>query len=176
MIITPPALVERPAVPYVARRGTVTMETIEAFLDEGIAAVESWLRESGVEIVGAPIIRYLVLNLEGEMTLDACVPVAAPVEVPEGFVCDALPAGTYGCLTFADMAATRESNLVLERWAEENGVAWDAHPADAGMADAEEADAGTAFACRYEVLMDDPEHNPDPALWRTEVGILVARG
>lgn len=175
MITIPPALVERPAVPYVARRGTVTMATIEAFLDDGIAAVEAWLRASGVEIAGSPIIRYLVLDLDGEMVIDACVPVADGVavigelpdgELPEGFVRDELPAGTYGCLTFADMAATRESNLALERWAEDNGVRWDSSPAE----------AGEAFACRYEVLMDDPEHNPDPTLWRTEVGILVARG
>ncbi|MCB2412860.1 GyrI-like domain-containing protein [Demequina sp. TTPB684] len=163
MIVVPPALVDRPLVHYVAQPRAVTMDSIGAAIDDALGEVESWLASRGVAAAGPPVVRYRVIDMERELLIEVGVPVAAPVDVPDGLVCDSLPAGTYGAATYRGVEEGVEGNAALIAWARENGVEWDRW----------DADAGDAFACRVEVLLGDPDVNPDPSMWETEVAILV---
>jgi hypothetical protein len=163
MIVIPPALVERPQVHYVAQPLAVTMDTIDMAIDDALGVVESWLAAHDVVADGPPIVRYRVIDMDRELLIEVGVPVASPVEVPEGLVCDSLPAGTYGAATFRNMDEGVAGNGALIDWASENGIEWDRWATH----------AGDAFASRLEVLLGDPDVNPDPTTWEAEVAILV---
>lgn len=163
MIVVPPALVERPEVTYVAKPLAVTMDSIDGAIDGAILEVESWLASAGVALAGPPIVRYRAIDMDGELLIEVGVPVAAALEAPEGLVCDALPAGTYGALTYSDVTQGVAGNRVLIEWARDNGIEWDRW----------DSDAGDTFASRVEVLLGDPDTDPDPTHWEAEVAILV---
>ena len=163
MIVIPPALVERPLVHYVAQARSVTMESLDATIDVALGAVFAWLATNGIAPNGAPIIRYRVIDMARELQVEIGVPVAAPVVVADGLVCDVLPAGTYGAATYRNMAEGVAGNAALIGWADDNGIEWDHW----------DSEAGDAFACRFEVLLGDPGVNPDPITWEAEVAILV---
>ena len=166
MIVIPPALAERPLVHYVAQPRSVTMETFDAAIEDALGVVFAWLATNGFAPSGAPIIRYRVIDMARELRVEIGVPVAAPVVVADGLVCDVLPAGTYGAATYRNMAEGVAGNAALIGWAEDNGIEWDRW----------DSDAGDVFACRFEVLLGDPAVNPDPTTWEAEVAILVKAG
>jgi hypothetical protein len=104
--------------------------------------------------------------MAGELQVEIGFPMAHPVDVADGLVADALPAGTYGVATYRNVAEGVEGNGTLIDWARDSGIEWDRR----------DTPQGDTFACRVEVLLGDPAVEPDPALWDTEVAILVAKG
>ena len=163
MIAVPPALVERPEVTYVAKPVVVTMDTIDGAIDDAVVEMERRLASLGIAPAGAPIVRYRVIDMARELLIEVGFPVAAALDVPEGLVCDSLPAGTYGALTYRDVTQGVAGNGALIDWAAESGIEWDRR----------DTDAGDAFASRVEVLLGDPDVDPDPTHWEAEVAILV---
>ena len=165
MIVIPPALTERPLVHYVAQPRSVTMATFGEAIGEALDVVGGWLAEHRTFPVGPPIVRYRVIDMAGALEVEIGFPVAHPVEAADGLVADTLPAGTYAVATYRNVAEGVEGNGALIDWARDNGIEWDSSPSG----------AGEAFACRVEVMLGDPSVEPDPALWDTEVAILVAK-
>ncbi len=164
MIVIPPALVERQLVHYVAQQRAVTMGGMDDAIGEALGAVETWLASAYVTPVGPPIVRYRVIDMARELLIEVGLPVASPIAVPEGLVADSLPAGAYGSATYRNMDEGVAGNAVLIEWAAANGIQWDVR----------ETDAGDVFVSRVEVLLGDPDVDPDPKNWECEVAILVA--
>ena len=57
-----------------------------------------------------------------------------------------------------------EANAALLDWGAENGLVWDTWTAE----------NGDEFGARLESFLTDPDKEPDPAKWETEVAIRVA--
>lgn len=161
---TEPQITSRPAQPYAAIRTKVTMdglgEAIPTLIDETL----SWLAERGVGPSGPPVIRYHVIDMERDLDVSIGWLVEVPVSGDDRVEVGELPAGEYASLVFTDVTRGVEGNGVLIRWAADNGVGWDAW----------DAYEGHAFASRYELALDGPDDDPDPATWRTEVAIKIA--
>jgi len=141
------------------------MADLGAAIGQALGVVEGWLEERGISPVGPPLVRYRVIDMAHELDVEVGVPVAQSIEVADGLVADSLPLGTYGVATYRGAAEGVTGNAALIEWARESGVAWASTPT---------ADGGEAFVCRVETLLGDPDVNPDPATWETEVAILVA--
>src|SRR5262249_14780786 len=124
----------------------------------------AWLGARGVTPAGAPFIRYHVIDMAALMDVEVGVPVANVLE-GDGRVCaGVLPAGRYAVLIYTGVKNGIAGNAVLIDWADEQGIVWDAW----------DAEKGQAFRGRYEVLLTNPEEEPDQEQWETEVAIRLA--
>jgi RNA polymerase sigma-70 factor (ECF subfamily) len=159
-----PSVIERGEQPYVGIRRTVTMQTIPEIADR-MPAVFQWLTERGIEPAGAPFFRYLVIDMAGELVMEAGFPVATPVDGEGEVFADVLPAGRYACVTHIGhpgelMGVTGR----LNDWAEAQGLRWDA----------EQTPGGDKFVCRLEIYKTDPRVQPDMSKWETDLVFKLA--
>ena len=161
-----PQIQERAAQPYLAIPLTVTMEGgFGEEVESGFSELFGWLEEHGVAPAGAPFIRFLVIEMEGELEIELAVPVAEGVSGEGRFRADVLPGGRYGTLLhvgpYDDLVA---SNVALQEWAEEQGIVWDSW----------DTDLGSAWRGRVERYLSDPSVERDPSKWEVEVAYLTA--
>jgi effector-binding domain-containing protein len=159
-----PIIVDRPAQPYVAVRGLVTMGTFHLIADR-FPEVFGWLAERGIEPSGAPFFKYNVIDMANEMEIEAGVPVAEAVEGTDGDVFGAeLPAGRYATLTYRGHPQELvEVTGGLLAWAEERGIEWDMAPSD----------RGDVWAARVEFQLTDPAVEPDMNKWETQLAFKL---
>jgi effector-binding domain-containing protein len=160
---TTPEITERAEQPYVAIKADVTMEQLSGLADQ-LGEVFGWLAGRGVAPAGAPFFRYHVIDMAGLLTVEAGVPVPAPVEGDGRVVAGVLPAGRYGTALHLgpyDGLVGAVDNLL--QWADAQGLEWDRSSAD----------DGEHWGCRLEIYLTDPRQQPDPAKWETELAFRL---
>jgi effector-binding domain-containing protein len=166
-MITEPKLEERTEQPYVALRTQATMHELGTVIPQLLGDVFAWLGQHGIPPAGAPFIRYLVINMAAQLDIEVGVPVASAVS-GDGRVCaGVLPAGRYASLVYTgpyDGNGLVEANAALLKWGTEQGLVWDTWAAE----------NGDGFGARLESYRTDPQEEPDPTKWETEVAIRVA--
>jgi GyrI-like small molecule binding protein len=165
-----PTLESRTAQPYVAIRRRVT-ETVQRAVDGAFPELFGWLGEHGVTPSGAPFIRFLEIDAEGDpLELEVGVPVDGEVEAAEPVRADVLPAGRYVTFLHAGpYRSTTEPDLAAARatvhdWGEGRGIRWDGRGTE----------RGSALGCYVEHYLVGPVEEPDHSRWRTELAYLVA--
>ena len=166
LIPTPPAVVERAATPYVGVRRTVTMDTIDQAADR-IPDLLGWLADRGVAPAGAPFLRYLVIDMERELLVEAGVPVSAPMDGDGEVLGGVLPAGRYVVAVVVgapDVLVGATGQLL--RWAAERDLVWDVSSGP----------AGDTWGCRLETYLTNPLEEPDVTSWRTELALRLRDG
>lgn len=157
-------VVEQPDRPYVAVQARVTMQTIPEIADR-YPEVFGWLAEHGLEPAGAPFFRYLVIDMERELVMQAGVPVRSPVEGSGEVRAGVLPAGRYATVTHTGHPAELvEVTSRLLEWADDQGLQWDVAPSP----------EGEAWGCRLEHHETDPSEEPDLHRWRTRLEFRLA--
>lgn len=160
-----PRIQSRAAQPYVGIPATVTMATLAAAVDSGFPELFGWLASQGIAPDGAPFIRYLVIDMDGDLQIELGVPVSAPVTGNGRIQAGVLPAGSYAVLRHTGpYDGLVASNGALQRWATEHGVQFDTR----------ETAQGSAWGGRVEHYLTDPSQEPDPAKWETDVAYLTS--
>ncbi|MGB7339658.1 MAG: GyrI-like domain-containing protein [Phototrophicaceae bacterium] len=164
MVKTTEVLVEdRPEKHYMGIRVITPSSEFPNMIPQLIDEVFGWLGENGIEADGAPIMRYYVINMEGEMDVEIGVFVANPATGDDRVKASILPAGRYASLIYTGVKNGIAGNGVLIQWAKDKDIEWDRW----------DEETGDAFRSRYEVFIDGPEDDPDPSNWRTEVAIKM---
>lgn len=160
-----PQIQERTAQHYAGIPVTVTMDGLSAAVDSTFSELFPWLASQGIPPAGPPLIRYLVIDMAGEMQIEMGVPVAAPITASGRIQPGTLPGGRYAVLRhtgpYDGLAA---SNAALERWAQEHGIEFDTW----------NTPQGSAWRGRAEHYLTDPSQEPDPAKLETDVAYLIA--
>ena len=87
-----PTIIERAAQPYVGVRELITMTTFARLADQ-LPGLLGWLAEQGVAPSDAPFFRYLTIDMERQLDVEAGVPVAQPVAATGSYFRRTLPAG-----------------------------------------------------------------------------------
>jgi effector-binding domain-containing protein len=156
-------IVDRAAQPYVAVRRTVTMQTFPEIADR-LPGLFGWLAERGIAPAGPPFFRYLVIDMERELDVEAGIPVAAPVDGDGEVLAGVLPAGRYAAATHVghpnELVAVTGAFLGE---AAAQGLTWDAT----------ETERGTRWGCRLELLLTDPAEQPDMTKWETKLAFRL---
>lgn len=163
MKVTEPKIDHRPEQPYIGIRTQVPMSDLPTTIPQLIDETEAWLLQQGEGLMGAPFIRYHIIDMDGLMDVEIGWPVDNPLKGDGRVSAGVLPAGRYAALIYTDVTQGIEGNGVLIDWAQDNGIAWDAW----------DTDAGHAFRSRIEHFLTGPADDPDPTNWQTEVAILV---
>jgi effector-binding domain-containing protein len=165
-----PQIIERPSQPYVGVREAVTMSTLSRVADH-IPELFGWLAQRGQTSSGAPFFRYLIIDMERELQVEAGVPVATPLDLladAGGAVsAETLPGGRFVRAFFVGHPDGLEhATGELLHWAETQGLRWDMN----------DTPAGERWGCRMEVYHTDPLEQPDMNAWRTELAFRLADG
>ena len=92
------------------------------------------------------------------------VPVATAVSGDGRVSAGVLPAGRYATLVYTGLQDDIAANAALLNWGAEQGLVWDKWVAE----------NGDAFGARLESYLTDPNDEPDPEKWETEVAIRLA--
>lgn len=161
-----PRLIEREAQAYVGVRERVTMQSF-AVITARIPELFGRLAERGVPPVGAPFFRYHVIDMAGQMEVEAGVPVAADVAGDAVVTRGTLPAGRYitTChLGHPDGLLDRTTHLL--QWADQRNMEWDMW----------QTESNQHWGCRLEVYNTNPEEQPDLHLWETDLVFRLADG
>jgi len=160
-----PEIVDRVDQPYVAVQKLVTTDTIPEIADR-FGEVFGWLAERGIAPVDTPFFRYNVIDMEANhLDMEAGVPVDAVVSGEGDIIAGVLPGGRYVTVTHTG----HPSELVgvtarLLEWAHERKLSWD-------MVD---MPSGERWGCRLELLLTDPNEQPDMSLWETRLQFRLA--
>lgn len=159
-----PEIQTRAAQHYVAIPVSVSMNSLAAAIDESFPPLFGWLVGQGLVPGGPPFVRYLIIDMAGELRVDLGVPVAAPIAASGRVQPGTLPAGRYVVLRHTGpYDRLVASNAALQRWARERGIEFDTK---------ETAD-GSVWRGRAEHYLTDPRQEPDPAKWETDVAYLI---
>lgn len=159
-----PTIVERVEQPYVGRRESITMTEFARVADH-LPGMFGRLAETGVPVAGPPFFRYRVIDMSADLVVEAGIPVAERIDVPEPLFVESLPGGRYATVTHIGhpdelMAVTSR----LLDWARDQGLAWDMQPTP----------TGEVWGCRLEVLMTNPAEEPDMHKWTTTLLFKLA--
>ena len=93
-----PQIQERPAQHYAGIPVTVTMDGLSSAIDSAFSELFGWLAGQGITPAGPPFIRYLVIDMPGELQVEMAVPVAAPITASGRIQSGTLPGGRYAVL------------------------------------------------------------------------------
>jgi len=163
-MITAPKVEDRSEQPYVAIRTQTTMQTLDTVIPQCIGEVAAWLGKQGVAPSGAPLIRYLVIDMEALLDIEVGWPVATALPGDGRVTAGMLPAGRYASLIYTGIDNGIEGNWALLKWGAQQGLAWDSW----------KAEKGEGFGARFESFLTNPDEEPDRAKWETEVAIRLA--
>ncbi|MGV3616762.1 MAG: GyrI-like domain-containing protein [Fimbriimonas sp.] len=155
-----PKLIRRKAQPYVAIRTSETMSSMATVMPRHIPELLRWLDSQGLKPVGPEFIRFVTIDMERALELEVGFPVAKPIKGSGRVQPGTLPAGRYASLAFQgnykDLAGANEA---LQAWGKRQGLEWDTTPSP----------QGPKWGGRFEFYFTNPDDEPNPALWKSEV-------
>jgi len=160
-----PKLEQRPAQHFVARRLQVPIP-FSQYLQPAWEEVGTWLEKQGASPSGPPIIRYLAIDMATFLTIEVGFPVEKALEADERISVDIFPAGCYAVSTYTGTYKGKglmKATAALLDWAQEHKITWDTSTID----------NVEWWRARYESYITDPEEEPDPKKWQTEIIFLT---
>jgi effector-binding domain-containing protein len=163
---TEPRVEQRAAQPYIGVARTVTMTSIAEIADQ-LPALFGWVEARDMAPADAPFLRYVRFAPDGELEMEAGLPVAAiPSDGLDGEVYAAeLPAGRYAMVTHVGHPdGLEQATGDLLRWAADEGLRFDRR----------ETEDGEVWGCRLERYRSDPAAEPDMNAWETDVLVRLA--
>jgi hypothetical protein len=89
-MISEPKIEDRNEQSYVGIRARVTMQELGKTLPPLWGEVYGWLASKGVKPAGAPLWRYLVIDMTAKLEIDVGVPVATPLTGDNRIIADIL--------------------------------------------------------------------------------------
>lgn len=146
---------------YMGIRTRTPMKGMSKEIDRLFKELNAWIKQSSAKPCGAPFLRYHVIDMQGEMDIEAGVPVPAPLPGTERVKAGVLPAGRYATLTYSGSGIA--GNKALIEWVRANGHDFDRW----------DEPRGDAFRSRYESYLTDPKVEPRKTKWEVEVAILL---
>lgn len=134
-------------------RSTLAVAGIGPFIGHAVEAVTTALAAQGIAATGPPFARYHRTG-EGEFAVEAGLPTASAVAPRGEVLASSLPGGPVAVMTHV-------------------GPYDEMEPAYQALADWVAARGGAPAGDPWEVYLTDPEQEPDPQRWRTEIVMPV---
>ena len=160
-----PTIVDRPAQPYVSITARVPMARLGEVVPPLNGEVFGWLATRGIDPAGPALWKYNVIDMAGELELEAGVAVATPVDGDDRVKSGVLPAGRYVVGRYRGHPDGLEGATgALLAWASGRGLSFDV--SDAGGEE--------RWAARLEEYLTDPDEEPEMDKWETDLAFKLA--
>lgn len=138
-----------PEQPTAVVRATVRMDELRSFFDGVFGTVVNAVQGQGARVAGPPFAMYHGMPSE-TVDVEAGFPVAGPFAGTDDVTASVLPGGrTARALHVGPYEALTETYQEMTTWLQEKDL--------------------TPGASMWEVYLSDPNTEPDPAAWRTEL-------
>lgn len=160
-LIAGPAVVERPLQHTLGIRVVTPFRGMISARDSLWKEVDDWMEAKAIPIAGSHYLRLHVIDMAGEMDIEAGVTSPAPREGDGRVAPGAFPAGAYATLTYSDHSI--RANRLLIDWSHEQGIAFDR----------DDSPAGDRFRCRYELNLTDPRTERRRKRWQVQLNFLT---
>jgi effector-binding domain-containing protein len=162
---TTPTLQHRGRKPYLSIRTQTTINALGSAIGPLLGEVFGWMKTHHIRQAGAPFVRYDVVDMAHSLEVEVGIPTDAAARGAGRIHSGAFPAGKYAVMVhtgpYSELA---KANADLQAWAKEHGLQWKSHPSP----------AGDVWEGRVEFYVTDPQVQPDPHQWKTEIAYLVA--
>jgi len=150
-------------------RQTLDRDKLPAVVPDSLAAIFGLLQKHRLQVTGAPLIRYFVVDYNsGEIEIDVGVPVATTTLPADAVVHSAqIPAGTFATVIHRGPYDTLvQTTAALMDWAQQDSINW-------AMVEQRKV---TRWEGRIEHYLVGPPGEPNPKNWQTEIAILISDG
>jgi effector-binding domain-containing protein len=142
----------------------VKMSEIPAVLPPLVPVILQWVAQNAAEQAGPVFFRYLRFEQEDSLLVDVGVPILKPVPVNGNIIAGSFPAANYVTIThIGDYSELKDVHMRLEDWIKDNGLREGAQQVE-----------GEDYGARIESYVTDPDEEPDPRRWITEVSVMLA--
>jgi effector-binding domain-containing protein len=166
-----PKIEERPQQPYAGIAGAAESEAeFRQAVDRSFPELFGWLGSHGIELAGAPFIRYLELSDDGQpLRFELGAPTREAPAADGPVHAGTLPAGRYvtylhvGPYTHAEVADLNDARSRLTAWAEREGLSFESSATA----------RGTAYEANVEHYLTDASRERDWSKWQTELTRLI---
>jgi effector-binding domain-containing protein len=149
---------------YLAISKTVHMYDIPEILPPLIPEVKNWMNQNHIESSGPDFFLYQSINERNELECEAGFPVNTAVPGDHRIHSGSFPAGNYASIVYTgDFKDMMQAHIALEKWIKENGFKEKIHSSDGII----------RWGGRTEFYLIDPDNEPDPAKWQTEITFLL---
>lgn len=163
-MLSEPKFVTRPDQPFAAIRVNLDRSELSTKAPPLIDEVAGWLQSQGVEPVGAPFFNYLEMGAGERLELEVGFPTARQLDGDARVRAGIIPGGRFATLTHTGpYEGLDDANVALGDWLGKQGVQHPTSP-QAG---------GEYGASLLEIYETDPDEEPNPANWVTEVAFRL---
>ena len=163
-MLTEPKLEFRKEQPYLAIRTKVNMKDVPTILPPLIPEVLEWIDRNEITSAGPAFFQYLSMNDRGDMEVEVGVPVKDKAMADGRIVAGSFPSGKYATLKyFGDYRHLKEAHMAMESWLSKKGL----------KEKQKVTGNGITWGGRIEFYITDPQVEPDPEKWETEVVFLL---
>jgi effector-binding domain-containing protein len=149
---------------YLSIPATVHQRDIPETLPPLIPEVKEWMEKRNIQPAGPDFFLYKSMDDKGVMDCEAGFAVSNFTPGDERVTAGSFPEGKYASIIytghFKDMM---QAHVALENWIREQG-----------LQERSQTDNGkTGWGGRIEFYLVDPEFEPDPAKWQTEIAFML---
>ncbi len=163
-MLSEPKIVNRPDLHFAAIRVGLDRAEIPREAPPLIGEVAAWLASKGVAPAGAPFFNYLDMPDGKPMVMEVGFPIATQVSGDGRVHAGTIPAGRFATLIHTGpYDGLYEANVALGDWLGRQGA-----PRPMSRAKAGEYDESL-----LEIYQTDPQVEPDPQKWVTEVAFRL---
>jgi effector-binding domain-containing protein len=130
--------------------------------------VHAWLASRDMTPAGPPFIRYITTDMSKGLDIEVGFPVACNLASDNRISTGAFPAGIYATFIYSgpyENEGIVKATAFLLDWGKQNSLAWQTSI----LGETE------IWESRVEFYLTDPEQEPDPKKWQTELAILTTK-
>ncbi|MEM1229519.1 MAG: GyrI-like domain-containing protein [Pseudomonadota bacterium] len=159
-----PYLSDYPAQPYLATRHEATLDTLPTTIRTALDALAQHLEARDAIVLGAPFVRYRLVDMEAYLQFEVGYPVDDPGSLADDtYLAGETPAGRYAVYEHQGPPATLvRANRTLAGWGAKSQVEW--AMASSGTAETWEG--------RFEHQLIGPEEDADEDRWLVRLAYL----
>ena len=163
-MLSQPKTERRQALHYLSIPQTVHMHDIPDVLPPLIPEVKEWMQKRNMEATGPDFFLYKSMNDKGELDCEAGFPVVKLVEGDGRVIAGSFPAGLYASIIYTGhFKNMMQAHIALEKWIKEEGL----------TEKATSENGRTQWGGRTEFYLVDPDFEPNPDKWQTEIVFLL---
>ncbi|MCF2490834.1 GyrI-like domain-containing protein [Dyadobacter sp. CY347] len=163
-MLSEPTIQRRSEGHYLAIAKTVHMHDIPHELPPLIPEVKQYMLEHDIEAAGPDFFLYKSMDESGELDCEAGFSVSQAAEGNGHIVPGIFPAGNYASIIYTgDFKDMMEAHVALENYIVQQGL----------KEKSTTLEGRTEWGGRTEFYLVDPELEPDPEKWQTEIVFLL---